>query len=299
MVPRLLERLHSTYPLPTEFGVVTALMGVVFVWRRVAGVVVDPLATRWSVPAAGALGGLLFVVGIVAVTGAYAGLRDVGVGVSLPSLSDLPAIAVAGAVPVLFVGVTAAAGTLAGVPYGSLTKTSYAQNAPVLPVATIAVLGLAVSVPSLVAVCQVLVQSSFRQVAGPNAGVVTTTLVAGFFSISGLGRLTVTPEMGKLVGAGVAVLVSVAAALVVDRVGGGRWEVLPYVPLALLVGLVVVSGVLETESLPGALFGLTHLAVLGVAAATYERTGSVVAPALAYLSVALANGLVVLASRAV
>lgn len=65
------------------------------------------------------------------------------------------------------------------------------------------------------------------------------------------------------------------------------------VPAALFAALVVLSGVAAVGSVAGGLFALTHLAVLGLAAATYERTGSVAVPAVAYATLLLANRLVV------
>jgi len=72
-------------------------------------------------------------------------------------------------------------------------------------------------------------------------------------------------------------------------VSSDRLRYLTYAPVLLVTAVIVLSGVAEIESVAGGLFVTTHLAVLGIAAYAYERTNSVLVPALAYTSLLLAN----------
>jgi hypothetical protein len=86
----------------------------------------------------------------------------------------------------------------------------------------------------------------------------------------------------------------VAASRTDDR----RLRALAALPAAAFVAVVLGATVVETDSLAAGLFGLTNLAVLALAAATYERTDSLAVPAVAYLSLSLSTTTIVLVFEA-
>jgi hypothetical protein len=276
------------------FALLTAALAVVVLWRHLvssllsagvvpvprSGLVVDVLVTDGP-----------FVVGIVAFAGAYAAVRDVDVTLTLPSDGNPVGLAVA--VPLALVGLTKLVGTFEGVPYNSLTKTAYAADASVWPVAVVTGLGLLVGVPVVVAVCQVLVQGSLRPAVDGDAALVLTTLVTAFVMVDTTGRLSSVPDVGKLVG-----VVAFTALLALglyghDRVAVGRVRAPVSLPVALFVCLVSLAGATQVESVTGGLFALTQFATFGVAAYASDRTGSLLPPALAYAGFWLASTAVV------
>ncbi|SFG91629.1 hypothetical protein SAMN04488063_3286 [Halopelagius inordinatus] len=289
------------HPIAAEFALVTAALVGFVLWRRV--VTASLSAAFGTPPAPGGLllyglgyGGLL-VAGLAAFAGAYAAVRDIPLGLSFPSRADRRVVGATVAVPLVLVGVTKLVGVLTDVPYGSLTKSSYAVDAPLAPVLLVAGLGLLVGVPVLVVVGQVVVQGSFERAVGRSQAVVWTTLVTGFAMTSSDG-LTTAPGTGKLVGIALFSLALAVALYAAGHVARAGLRYLAYAPVLLFVALVVASGVAEIDSVAETLFAATHLAVLGIAAHAYERTDSLLPPALAYASLSLANGFVVFAFEA-
>ena len=293
---------RDAHPVLREAALVTALLVAVYLWRRMVGVVTGPLSSSLDttssfgvVPVGGFVAGLLFVAGLATFAGAYATARDVDVGLSIPSSVDLPSVGLAALAPVALVGLTKFVGLLTGVPYGRLTQSYYGVDPTTFPVLVVVGLGLVVGVPGLVIACQVLVQGSFGRALDGDEAVLLTTLVTWFALTSTTGRLTPAPDPGKLIGAVAFVLFFGVFLFARDRAEGAWPRALAAVPVLLFVGVVVLSGVVGTTSYAAGLFGFTHLAVLGVAAYTYDRSGSLLVPAVAYLGLSLANhGVVVL-----
>ena len=285
-------------PLATELSVVTAGLVVLFLWSRLVGLAASRAAVG-SLPSAGwvpvgpAFVGGLFALGVVALAGVFAAVRGVDPGLSLPSRADLRFVGPAVAVPIALVGVTALVGRYTGVPYSSLTMTYYSDPAAPATLALVGV-GTAVAVPCLTATCQVLVQGSLTRAFDGRRAVLATTLVAAFATLSTAGGLTAVPKRGKLAGAAAFVLVLAVLRYAADAADGDRVRSLAAVTASLFATVLLFAGVAGVESLAGGLFALTHLGVLGVAAYAYERTGSLLVPALAYLSVSLSNAAVVL-----
>lgn len=297
--PSLPSRLRPTRPLAVAFASLTAALVVVALWRRV----VSELLTAGVGPVPRS-GGLLmdvlvtdgpFVVGVVAFAGAYAVVRDVDVGLALPSASDAKSVALALAVPPAFVGLTKLVGTVEGVPYNALTKTAYAADAPVWPVAVVTGLGLLVGVPVVVTACQVLVQGSLRRAVDGDAALVVTALVSAFVMVDTTGRLTPVPDTGKLVALVVFSLLFVLGLYGRTRLAAERERVrrLAFLPATLFVSLVFLAGLAQVASVTGGLFALAQLATCGVAASAYDRSGSLLPPALAYACLHVANTAVV------
>lgn len=254
---------------------------------------VGPLPGFVGLLATGLVTGGLFIAGLVLFTRTYAAAREIDVGWSLPSRAQLPLVGVAVVAPLALVGLTKLVGSVIGVPYNSLTKTAVAADAPAGPILLLTGLSVLLTVPVLVVVCQVLVQGSFERVVEDDTAIGLTTLLTGFVMVSNTGGLTIVPDEGKLVGAVLFALVLGLAVYVDDRYPRDRLRYLAYVPLLLVTTFVVVAGLAELGSIAGALFAATHLAVFAVAAGTYDRTGSLLVPAIAYTTLILANRAVV------
>ena len=289
--------LRLDQPILVEFGLVTVLLAGMFLWRQFVAVaqtaLLGLLPPTDSIVLTGLVSGGLLVSGVVGLAVAYVSVRDLDVGLSRPMRADLPLVVFASVGPIALVGLTKLGGTATGVPYNSLTMTAYAADAPLVPVATVAGLGLLVGVPTLVLVCQVFVQESFAQVVEDDVAIVLTTLVAGFLVGSSTGGFSVAPELGRLVGAGVGVIALGVAVYGREQVAYNGLRYLTYVPAVVVAGVIVVLSVTEVGSIAGGLFAATHLAVLGIAAYTYNRTDSLVVPALAYGCLSASNTLVV------
>ena len=294
--------LRSMHPLAVEFGIVTATLACVSLSVRL---VPGALSSVFESPSAfdgllvGGLvnGGLLLAV-LVVFAGAYVRVRDIDVGLTLPTASDLPAAAVAVLTPLALVGLTKLVGVATGVPYNALTKSSVAPDAPLRPILRVSGLGLLVGVPTRAVLCQVLVQGSFERVVDGDGAVALTTLLTGFLLVSDAGGLTTVPDRGKLAGAVVFAFLLGVALLVNERADRDWVRVLAAVPAAAFVALVVLSGIAGVGSVAAALFALATLATLGVAAATYHRTRSLLVPALAYASLLFADRAVVIVFEA-
>lgn len=289
--------LRSDHPVAVELGIITALLIGVYLWRGLVRegltvVVGTPPVVGGMVSGALVSGGVLLL-GLIAFTSVYATYRDIDIGLGLPSRNDATPAGIAVLVPVVCVAVTKLTGAVTGVPYNSLTKTSVAADAPVLPVLLIAGLGLIVGVPVLVVICQVLIQGSFEQVVSAKAAIVLTTVMTGFVMVSNTGGLVTVPEFGKLVGA-VLFTLSLGVAVSANDRTDSRWlRCLGFVPVLLVTAIIILSGIAEIETIAGGLYAATQLAVLGIAAYTYNETESLLIPALAYASLLLANRSVV------
>jgi hypothetical protein len=293
---------RSARSLAVEFGLVTAALVCLVLWRRLLdGLLSATLGSpsaRGGLLVSGLVDGGLLLVGLVAFAGVYVRVRDVDVGVARPTTADLPTLAAAALTPLALVAATKLVGVATGVPYNALTKASVAADAPLGPIVFVAGLGLLVGVPALLVVCQVLVQGSFERVVDGDAAVVLTTLVAGFLFVNDAGGLTTLPERGKLAGAAVLAGLVGAALVVHERTGRDWLRYLGAAPAVAFVTLVGLSAVASVDTLAGGLFALAHLVTFAVAAFAYDRTDSLLGPAVAYASLLLADRAVVVVFEA-
>lgn len=288
-----LETVRSEHPLTTELAAVVAVLAAVSLWEHVAREFVLPgvgfgpggygYAVIDSLLLVGVVTGGILLVGVAAIAGVYVTVRDVEVGGARP-VGRGATVAGAALAPVALVALTKLVAAVSGTTYGALFQRSYGDAATVELFATTAVPMLVVVVPMLLLVCQVIVQGGLRRVVGGDAAVALTTLVAGFLLVDATGGLAMLPERGKLVGAALFVA-GVAVATYGSERFDRRWlRYLSLVPVALLVGATVASGVAAVETVPAVLFVGAKVAVLGVAAYAYQRTGSLLVPALTYAS---------------
>lgn len=292
---------RSRRPIAREFGVVTVVLVGLFLWQHL---VQRALTAAFGTPAfgdvlvGGLVNGVLLLGGLVAFAGAYAAVRNLDWGLALPSTADLPTVGLTALAPVALVALTKLVGVVTGVPYNSLTKTAVAADASLLPVALLAGIGLLVGVPALVVTCQVLVQRSFERAVGADGAVALTTLVTGFAMVSTIGGLTPVPDSGKLAGVALFAGLLGVALYATERATRDWLRYLGCAPLVAFVAVVALSGIAQVESVAGGLYALTQIAVLGVAAYGYDRTGSLLVPALAYTSSLLASRTVVVVFEA-
>ncbi|MUV85821.1 hypothetical protein GJ631_04350 [Natronomonas sp. CBA1123] len=285
---------RSTRPVAAELAAVIVALVALSVWQYVAREFLIPAvgfapggpgfeAVDSLLVAGGITGGLLLV-GVVAVVVVYTRVRNVAVGIALPSTDSVPTVVAAVLAPVALVTATKLVGTLTGTTYSALLLRSYGPAATVEHFVSMTILTLFVGVPMLVLVCQVLVQGSVRRVVDGDTAVALTTLVGGFLLVDASGGLDVLPEFGRTVGAGLFV-----AAIAVALYGTERFErswvrYLSVLPVAILLGGTVVAGIAAVETVPEVLFVGVKLAVIGVAASTYDRTDSLLVPAVVYAS---------------
>lgn len=288
---------RQNHPMTTELGLIVVVAAAFAFWPRVASTVSTPVLDSLALPDSllvhGLVTGSVLLAGLSLFTGAYATLRDIEVRTELPSGGDLRQAGLALLIPAALVGLTKSVGALTSVTYGSLTKTFVAADPSLEPYLLVTGLGLFIGVPSFLLLCHVVVQGSFEKVVDGDVAVVATTVVAGFLLTSNAGNLSAFPDRGKLAGAALFV-VAVGVALYATEHVRRQWlRVLAALPAVLLVGAALVSGIAAVESVAGALFALTQVAVLGFAAYSYERTDSLLVPALAYASFYLTGSAVV------
>jgi hypothetical protein len=283
-------------PLAVEFGFVTAALVGLYLWQRLVAIVGPPPVG--SVLVGGVVSGGLVLLGVVLFAGTYVAVRDIDPGLAVPTRADRAAVAAAALTPLALVALTKLVGVATGVPFNALTKTAVAADPPLSPILLLAGLSLVVGVPSLVGICQVIVQGSVGRVVDGDAAIVLTTLVTGFVMVSSVGGLATVPDRGKLGGAVVFVLLLGVALFAGARVDRDWMRWLAAAPVVAFAALVVLSGVAGVDSIAGALFALSQLATLGVAAYAYDRTDSLLAPALAYANYLLATRAVVVVFEA-
>lgn len=287
----------SNHPIVLEFGIITALLVGTYLWRELVSEVLTAVFGRSTVVGGVLLDGLvsggILLVGLLGFAAAYSRFREIEIGLRLSSRKAVPLVGLAVLTPIVCVALTKLVGVVTGVPYNSLTKTSVAADAPVLPVLLIAGLGLIIGVPMLVVICQVFIQASFDQVVSADAAIALTTAVAGFVMVSNTGGLATVPELGKLIGAAAFTLSLGIAVYANERLDNDSPRYLGFAPVIVVTAIIVFSGIAEVGTLAGGLFAATQLAVLSIAAYTYDRTGSLLAPALAYAALLLSNRTVV------
>ncbi|WP_338729563.1 hypothetical protein [Haladaptatus sp. DJG-WS-42] len=287
---------RSIHRVLVELGVVGAMLGVVYLWRQgLRAIAQSHTSVLGSVSVVGGFAsGFIFLAGLIVFIAAYASIRDVWPGLSLPARPNRIALVLAGIGPLAFVALTKLVGVLTGIPYRTLTKTSYATDAALAPILLIIGLAVVIGVPTLVLICQVLVQGTLRQVFDGTATVILTAVLAGVAMVSTTGGFALAPDLGKLVGTFLLVLTLGIALYATARTQRASIRYLAYLPLVLLAVVILVPGINATDSVAEGLFTLTHLAVFAIAAYTYERSDSLLPPAVAYLSLSLANYAVVL-----
>jgi hypothetical protein len=287
----------ASVPVVAELAVVVCALVVLHLWRRVVTALQPRLLATVPdgtvAPVGSVLVGGVLLAGVVAFGGVYARLRDIDAGLRPPTGTSWRLPALASLLPPTLVALTKAVGVATGVPYSTLTMSAYGAGVPAAAVLSLLGPGLLVGALSLTVVCQVLVQGTFARVVDGRRAALLTTVLGAVVLTSSTGGLTPVPDRGKLALAAVFVVTLALALYAVDEVAREWLQYLAYLPVSAVLGLVVLSWAGATDSIAELLFGTTHVAVLGLAAVGRERTDSLVVPAVAYLSLLLADEAVV------
>lgn len=154
---------------------------------------------------------------------------------------------------------------------------------------------IALFVSGMVLLYHGIVQGALQRVVGHerDLAVVTTTLFGGYLvtpSVVTYGTFANGPWLylwGTRAAVAVLFVLTLGVAVYADeRVDDSRMRTLALLPALAVLTLAAVVLTVEAESPGGALVILTRIAVVGVAAYTYDRTESVVTPTLVYATFA-------------
>lgn len=280
-------------PLAREAVVVALLFGGFLLWVEALGPVghavasaTDPLLTvdsdAWALVNNALVQGGVTVAGMVAFTAVYARTRHLSLSPTVPDRSDLPLLAVTALFPPVWVAVVSGLAGVTGTTLSALTDIYVAADASTVLVVVVTVLGLFVSLPAYVLLAHVLVQRTLRTATSPWTAVGLTTLLVGFTGP----RELADPGLGPRAAA-VSLLLAAAIALPAYAAHSFDRAWLPRVcaiPLVLFTAGFVVEWLTGLGSPAAAALALGDVAVVTVGGYAYERTGSLLAPALAYAS---------------
>ena len=298
MVPTQMRTPFEKHPLAREGAIAVAAFGAVVLWIHSLWPVASALQSvvRPGALAETGLGSLaataltnsaVVVAGTVAFTASYARVRDRPIPLALPDRADLPLVAAVAVAPVAAVGVVELLAGATGTSLATLTGSAYAPGVEPVGPATITVLVLALGLPVYVLVTHALVQRTLRSAASPAVAVGLTTLLIGTVGPTDLvssGRsLQVAAVTLSLVAA---IAVPVYAAEAFDRTWLSAFCALP---LAVFAAGVVLQWATGFEGVAAAALGLAEVGLVGASAYAYERTDSLLAPALAYAAFVVAR----------
>ncbi|QPV63414.1 hypothetical protein I7X12_01900 [Halosimplex litoreum] len=291
MVPTHVRAPFEEHPLAREGAIAVAAFGAFVIWIHSLGPVASALQSvvrpgafaatgLGSLAATGLTNSAVVVAGAVAFTAAYARVRGRSVPLSLPDRSDLPLVAAVAVAPVAAVAVVALLAGVTGTSLAALTGSSYAPGVDPVGPATVTGLVLALGLPVYVLVAHALVQRTLRSAARPSVAIGLTTLLIGTIGPTDLvssGRpLQVAAVTLSLVAA---IAIPVFAAEAFDR----AWlSAFCAVPLAVFAAAVVIQWATGFDGVAGAALGLAEVGLVAVSAYAYERTDSLLPPALAY-----------------
>lgn len=228
---------------------------------------------------------------------AYVYARDVDVPLSVPGRDDVPAVALAWAIPVVLVGAVAVVGNVAfGVPLSDVTGNWVSPDASTLFLARWVLVSAGVRALGLGLLFFAVIYPTLRDVAQPGHAVALTAFVALVYEALpfSFGFSPLDPALAALSALAfvVSVVVGLALGVVyrdVEDAGSARAAVEsvregPYVALAVAgcVGLVLVAA--GMAEFPDVVVGSLWVAVVAAGAAVLERTRSLW-PALVTVSV--------------
>ncbi|WP_459192594.1 hypothetical protein [Halosimplex sp. J119] len=300
---RRFTRHASRRAFVVELAVAVALLAVAQAYLNLLNLVLDLVRTLASSLPNGqrrsletVVYSLLAVGGLSALAVAYTSVREVDLGLSMPDREDAPLVALAAAVPaVLAAGFSAATLAASNVSLADIAAADLGAGAlfGFLPTS------FAVEVLALAAVSALLyhglVQESLARVADADIAVLATTLVVGVLlrepALLGFRErplwFTFSEEGVAMAVLFVAALAAVAYATNFLKGSSLRWlAVLPPVLALALAAVWTVNGASTPLEL---VYNGLEVAVLGLAAYAYDRTESLVTPAVAYLSFAVVD----------
>lgn len=303
MLPTRVHAPLDRHPLAREAVVVALLFGSFLVWieaLRPIGYMVasatDPLITvnsdAWALANNALVNGAILVAGMVVFTAIYARVRDLPPSPGVLDRSDLPLLAAATLVPPVGVALVYGLAGVTGTTLSALTDTYVAADTSLVLPMVVTALGLFVGLPAYVLLAHALVQRTLRTATGPWMAVGLTTILVGFVGptdLAGQGLGVRIAAVSLLLAAGIALPAYAAHSF--DRV----W--LPWVcavPLALFTIGFVTEWLTGLDGPATVAFALAEVGIVGLGGYTYERTDSLLAPALAYASFVVATKVTVL-----
>lgn len=298
MVPTDVRAPFEEHPLAREGAIAVAAFGAVVLWIHALSPVASALQSvvRPGALAETGLGSLaataltnsaVVVAGTVAFTASYARVRDRPIPLALPDRADLPLVAAVAVAPVAAVGVVELLAGATGTSTAALTDSSYAPGVDPVGPATITALVLALGLPVYVLVTHALVQRTLRSAARPWVAIGLTTLLIGTVGPTDLvssGRPFQVAAVTLSLAAAIAIPVFAAEAF--DRAWLSAFCALP---LAIFAGGVVVQWATGFDGFADAALGLAEVGLVGISAYAYERTESLLPPALAYAAFVVAR----------
>jgi hypothetical protein len=298
MVPTQVRAPFEERPLAREGAIAVAAFGAVVLWIHalwpVAGAirsVVRPGALAetglGSLAATALTNSAVVVAGTVAFTAAYARVRGRPVPLALPDREDVPLVAAVAVAPAGAVGVVELLAGATGTTTASLTGSSYAPGADPGVTAVVTALALFLGLPVYVLVTHALVQRTLRSAASPAVAIGLTTLLIGTVGPTDLvswGRSFRVAAVTLSIVAAIAVPVYAAEAF--DRAWLSAFCALP---LALFAAGVLAQWATGFDGVAEAALGLAEVGLVGVSAYAYERTESLLPPALAYAAFVVAR----------
>lgn len=300
--------------LPTAIAIPIAALLLLPVWIQILGSAVNEFGGPLLAFTHSHVGtvSVLFVF-IATFFGLYLTVRPVDAFLRLPDRAGLRALGTGVLLLPVLVAIAALVARSQGVYFVTISEAPF----PVLGSVDLWLVGtvgwLAIGVLTAVGAFHVVLQSEFRATTTPSLAVAVTTAAGGsLFAVHGLSFGVLGPY-GYPVAAEYLALLAAIAAIAIAVVGYDRaqrdWQrYAALVPLAVVaVGTALqFLGVVDngaflgspfTWSVPGvatAVFALSQITVVGVAAYTYERTRSILAPVLIYATVYLAAAVAVL-----
>ncbi|QLG62139.1 hypothetical protein [Halorarum salinum] len=280
------------YPVLREFAVLVGVLALLTLWLDAVSALSNAL-----LPADGgvhrtlAAGTAVYLAAFVALAVAYALARDLPLALRPPSLADLPTVIAALVAPVALVAATELLAGLTGVAYADLLRTSYGPGTGLEGFVLTGVALPVVGGVALALLVQGVVQASFRRVLPARRAAAATVALAGVPLVDGVGFDPV-PGPGDLAFLLAAFVALAVAAYGRDRVRDPRLSALPALPLLLLVGVTVGEWLLRAAPAEVG-FTVVGLAVVALAAAVYDRAGSLWPPAAVYAAFSVTGQAVV------
>lgn len=288
------DRLRDPFdrrPLARE-GLIAALaFGAFLLWTEVlrsagllAASAVDPLLTTssplWSLADNAIVASAVIVAGMACFAAGYVRLRGLSVGAIAPETGDLPLVAAAVLLPAAAVAAVYGAASATGTTLSALHGTSAAPETPLIYPVVITGIALSVGLPAYVLLAHVIVQRTLRRAADAGTAIGVTAVLIGFTGPT------------ELIGSGLpmrtsvtTVLLAVAIALPVYAAESFDREWLPWLcgaPLALFAIGFVAEWAADVDGLAAGAYALTRVGVVALGACVYERTDSLLPPALTY-----------------
>ena len=282
-------------PAAREGAIVALIFGGFILWLGALRPVGQLLASLIELPVANSntwalvddtiAHGIVLVTGMIAFTLAYSKIRGLQISPGTLDRGDAPLMVALLAVPPIWIAAVSGLASLTGTSLPEVVGRSMAPDSPLVLPAVITVLSLFIGLPAYVLLAHALIQRTLQTATGPWIAIGLTTMLVGFVGptdIAGSGFELHLIAMSILLA--IAIVLPAIAAHVFAR-GWLVWVCA--VPLVLFFISIAVEWLTGANSLAGFTFTLAEIGVVVLGGYAYERTGSLRAPAVAYVSFVL------------